>query len=122
MAIFFATGIRPKELSLAERQDVDLVGGKFFVRHPKGEGKYARQRSAPILPPARQIVLDYLKAREKYLRELGRENAVPLISANHKDGVGFYSETRFGGTKEKVRSMTPGLQFFPRRSGTHFAR
>jgi integrase len=111
MAMYPYSGLRPSELRLAHIDDIDTKKWRIYVRHPKGEGKYARQRFAPILPPARQIVIDYLNAREKHLRELGIMKAVPLIPANHKDGIGFYSETRFRGIKEKVRAMTPGLQF-----------
>ena len=110
-AIYPYCGLRPSELRLAHLEDLDTKRWRMWVRHPKGEGKYARQRYAPILPPARQAVLDYLIARERRLEELGSKNAIPLIPAKHQDGVAFYSESRFRAIKAKVEVATPGVRF-----------
>lgn len=40
IALGFGTGCRPKELFMAETDDLDLANGRFFVRHPKGEGTW----------------------------------------------------------------------------------
>jgi integrase/recombinase XerD len=99
VAMYPYSGLRPSELRLAQIDDLDTKRWRIWVRHPKGEGKYGRQRHAPILPPARQAVLEFLKCREERLRKLGVAKATPLIPARHQGGVGFYSQTRFRGLK-----------------------
>lgn len=66
-----ATGLRPSELRLAHVSDIDTRRWTIFVRHPKGERRYAEKRTAPIIPLARPAVLAYLRAREAYLKKHG---------------------------------------------------
>jgi integrase len=95
VAMYPYSGLRPSELRTAHYEDLDTKRWRIWVRHPKGEGKYGRQRYAPILPPARQAVLDFLGRREDRLRRYGIAKATPLIPAKHGEGMGFYSEVRF---------------------------
>jgi len=64
-------GLRPKEIRLARLQDVDTTRWTILVSHPKGEGAWAGVEIAPILPPARQAVRDFIVARADYLRSRG---------------------------------------------------
>lgn len=111
MAIYPYCGLRPSELRLAHIEDLDTKRWRIWVRHPKGEGTYARQRYAPILPPARKAVMEYLEAREARIKQLGVKAAVPLIPAKHSEGIGCYSENRFRSIKAQVMASVPGVKF-----------
>ncbi len=59
-------GLRPKEIRGAHVADVDLKRGEILVRHPKGEGSWAKGgKYAPLRwEPAKQAVRDFLVERE----------------------------------------------------------
>ena len=62
-------GLRPGEIRRANVGDLDANRWVLTVRHPKGELAWAPADDvAPILPPARQAVRDFLAARAEYLR------------------------------------------------------
>jgi integrase/recombinase XerD len=109
VTIYPYSGLRPSELRLAHLEDLDTKRWRIWIRHPKGEGKYARQRFAPVLPPARQAVLDYLEKRVEHLEQLGVKCAIPLIPAQHGVEIGFYSETRFRSLKKRLE--LPDIRF-----------
>jgi integrase len=109
VAMYPYSGLRPSELRLAHVEDIDNRKWRIWVRHPKGERKYARQRYAPILPPAWDAVTRYLRAREEHLRKLGIENATPLIPSEHGEDIGFYSSARLRAIKKLVE--IPGVKF-----------
>jgi len=92
------TGLRASELRQAHLEDIDTKKWTIWVRHPKGEKRYARQRTAPILPPARAAVLRYLEARKKRITEKGIETEA-LIPAYHG---GFYSSNGFRRMKAEL--------------------
>lgn len=92
------TGLRASELRQAHLEDIDTKKWTIWVRHPKGEKRYARQRTAPILPPARPAVLRYLGARKKRIKEKGIETEA-LIPAYHG---GFYSSNGFRRMKAEL--------------------
>jgi integrase len=74
--------LRSKEIRLANLADLDTNRWLIRVSSPKGEGAWAAAgEPAPILPPARQIVADYLVARADYLRKNGFDpsRVEPLI-------------------------------------------
>jgi integrase len=95
------TGLRASELRLAHLEDIDTVKWTIFVRHPKGEKRYARQRTAPILPPAREAVKRYIEARRNRLSQKGIKSEA-LIPACHG---GFYSSTGFRRMKANLESL-----------------
>lgn len=97
----------PSELRLANIDDIDVQRWTLFIRFPKGQGKWARQRTEPILPPARESVIRFLKAREDRLRRLGLKEALPLIPAFHRGTVGFYSGSKFRELIGIVKSKLP---------------
>lgn len=107
IAVYPFTGARPSELRLAQIDDIDTHRWTLFIRSPKGQGKWARQRTEPILPPARESVIRFLKARKDRLRELGLDEALPLIPAYHRGAVGFYSSGKFRELKKIVQSRLP---------------
>jgi integrase len=106
-AIYPFTGARPSELRLAHIEDVDVHRWTLFIRHPKGQGKWGRQRTEPILPPAREAVLRFLKARDDRLMRLGTKEAIPLIPANHHGIASYYSASSLRELKNKVQRRLP---------------
>ncbi len=49
IALYFAIGVRPKELREAHLEELDLGRGTFFIRHPKGEGSWASPSTVDII-------------------------------------------------------------------------
>ncbi len=94
------TGLRASELRQAQLGDIDIKKWTIWVRHPKGEKRYARQRTAPILQPARAPLLRYLEAREKRVKEKGIISEA-LIPAYHG---GFYSSNGFRRMKAELEA------------------
>jgi integrase len=78
-AMYPYTGLRPSELRRAELVDINTKTWEIWVRHPKGEHRYAEKRTVPILAPARPAVTRYLRARMERLKEVGMPEATPLI-------------------------------------------
>jgi integrase len=95
------TGLRASELRLAHLQDLNIANWTIFVRHPKGEKRYARQRTAPILPPARDAVKRYLEARQVRIKEKGIKSEA-LIPSCHG---GFYSSNGFREMKARLEKL-----------------
>jgi len=94
-AIYFASGLRPSELRLAEYKDLDLKKERIFVSHPKGEGNWASRVwvdfiRADMMP----LIRSYDKERAEYLRENGVSDAKYLFPNIHWR-TGYYSENRF---------------------------
>ena len=97
------TGVRPSELRKASVKDIDLRKWTFTIQHPKGELRYARKRTTPILPPARQAVIRYLKAREERLKKVGIDQCDALIPNIHSPNPDMiYSSARFRAIKKKI--------------------
>jgi integrase len=71
------TGLRPKEFRLARLEDVDLKRWQLRVSHPKGEDAWAVPDFAPILPPARDALHEFLVEREAFLAGETCETLVP---------------------------------------------
>src|SRR2546426_1067384 len=81
-AIYYHTGLRPKELRLAALRDLDLRQWTLLVQHPKGEGSWAVEgEGVRLFPDVRPFVLNYLDSRLARLRELGLDpaSAEPLF-------------------------------------------
>ncbi len=73
-----ATGLRPKEVRLARLEDLDLQKWRILVSHPKGEQVWAAPAFAPILPPGRQALADFLRERSEYLDGQNSDLLIPL--------------------------------------------
>jgi integrase len=105
------TGLRPSELRLAHLEDVDIKHWLFYVRHPKGEGRYGVPQWMPILPPARSNVIRYLEARERYLKTNGKPvDSWPLVPSIYAELVKEYSSNNLRDIKEKIEEHS-GLEF-----------
>ena len=109
VALFFATGIRPKELRLAEWQDLDLVRGRFYVRHPKGEGSWAtRQWIDLIRPDMNPMLLRYVKEMEQLC---GKKGIKPIhLFPNFGDPKKPLSANAFWKYKREIETET-GVEF-----------
>lgn len=106
VAIYPYTGLRASELRLAHIEDIDTNNWTIFVRHPKGEQRYAPQRYAPILRPARSAVSRFLEARKQRLHEHGVQEVAPLIPAYFNGQFVFYGKTGFRTIKDKLEEIT----------------
>jgi len=73
------TGLRLSELIGASKEDLDESAWTFRVSHPKGERSYGKQRVVPIPEPLKPVVRRFLRAREKYLAQMGRLETTHLI-------------------------------------------
>lgn len=51
IALYFATGVGPKEARLAHFEDPNLKKMTFFVRHPEGKGAWAFPTEVDIIRP-----------------------------------------------------------------------
>lgn len=105
-AMYPYTGLRASELRLAHIDDLDTERWTIFVRHPKGEQRYARQRTAIILPPARKAVLRFLEARKERLLEHGYKNFDALIPAWWGGKFDFYEPSNFHRIKARIEVLT----------------
>ena len=109
IAAHLYTGLRPKELRVAEIADIDTSHWTLHVRHPKGEGTYGEPRDVVIPEPLRPYVLQYLRAREKMLPGKGILLAKPLL-CRKDDPNAFYSANRLRSIKAKVEQLS-GVRF-----------
>ncbi len=80
-AFYYHTGVRVKELRLADLADLDTEQWTFTIGHPKGEGAWSSPgEKISIFPSLRPFVLDFLDARTKRFRDLGFEDVKALIA------------------------------------------
>ena len=116
-SLYPGTGARPSELREAQIEDLyrkDKNGEEawfFFVRHPKGEGKWGQQRNQWVLPFAYPAIHRYLAARTEYLAEHGKtesQNLFPCLY--YKDDDHPYSEKEFRVLKALIEKKC-GIKF-----------
>lgn len=105
VAMYPYSGLRVSELRLAHLEDLDTERWAIWVRHPKGEERYARQRTAPIFAPARPAVLRFLKARQEWLHKHSVERTEALIPSWRDGKFGFYESTQFRRIKAEVEEI-----------------
>jgi len=94
VAFMFGTGLRPKELRLADLKDLDANRWVFRVMHPKKVRGAIVGAELAIYADTRVHVADFLAAREKHLLELGINPAsvtalIPSERGKHYSDVGF---------------------------------
>jgi len=105
VAILPASGLRRKELRLARIQDLDTRTWRIRIVHPKGEGSWASSDFAPILPPARQDVLDFLEERRAALDRWGAPGHEALIPYRRRNGdVDYFPDPMLGKLKAELNS------------------
>jgi integrase len=86
-------------------EDVDTHNWTFFVRHPKGENRYAKKRTVRILQPAREPTLRFLMARKDYLLKRRFPTDGPLVPSIHEGRVKAYSSNAFRVMKAEVQKI-----------------
>lgn len=106
VAIYPYTGLRYNELRLEHLEDLNTSKWTVWVRHPKGERRYGRQRTSYVAPPARPAILRYLAARQEHLRSKGVESTVALIPAWQGGKFDFYSPTHLRRIKAMIEKRT----------------
>ena len=111
VSLYLSSGLRCSELRRARIQDVDLESWQILVVHPKGINNWATESTAPILPPGRKPLLDFLGERRAYLQEHGYTECEPLfpfISVSGK--LGYWSEGMWGKVKAMAKEHS-GIEF-----------
>jgi len=109
-AAYAYTGLRMSELRRAEFRDVNTREWLFFVRHPKGESSYGRQRTIPIPPPLKPYVLSFLQERAKMLVERGLVEAKCFVCKKSGNPNEPYSTNGFETLKLRVEKES-GITF-----------
>ena len=109
LATHLYTGLRPKELRVAEAADIDISRWILHVRHPKGEGTYGEPRDVVIPEPLKPYIVRFLHRREKMLASKGILSARPLM-CRKDDPNAFYSANRLQVIKRKVEQLS-GVKF-----------
>src|SRR5881396_3226947 len=124
-AIYYHTGLRPKELRLAALNDLDLQRWILTIRHPKGEGAWAVDgERVRLFPGARPFVLDYLDFRAARLRQLDVEPAggSPCSrtrrAATTASRAGGWPGTRSSGASVSMRTTRSSGRVSPKGSRT----
>jgi len=112
VGLYFATGIRPKELRLALIQDVDIAKRRFYVRHPKGEHSWASpQWISMIREDVIPFIERFLVERGEYIDGKELKNPKALFpSLDHRSKDGFYSHNGFRRIKSKIEELS-GVDF-----------
>jgi len=111
LALYFSTGIRPKEARLAHVEDVKLNEFRFHVRHPKGEGSWAAPQDVNIIrPDVLPFLVRYLNEREEHLERMGMDKATALFPNLYRRQDEFYSATAFQRIKTEIEE-TSGVRF-----------
>jgi len=109
-SMYVATGLRASELRLARMQDLDTTTWEIRVVNPKGKGRYASERVAPVHPRARSAILRFVSARQIRLQSAGVTEAEPLIPRILDGEVGYYSVPGLRNIKRRVEQMA-GVRF-----------
>ena len=111
ISVYLSSGLRCSELRRARLQDVNTETWQILVVHPKGINRWATESVAPILPPGRQPLLDFLTERRKYLEERGFTECEPLFPFVSVGGkLGYWSEGMWGQVKAKAQKHS-GISF-----------
>lgn len=110
IALHFATGVRPGELRMAHFEDLNLEEGTFYVRFPKGLGRWASPEKIPLIRgDVAHLLRQYVKEREVYLKARGIDKATALFPSI-RSKTGFYSRQRFQDIKEDIEGRS-GVKF-----------
>lgn len=112
VALGLSTGCRPSELRLAEINDLDLRRGRFFVRHPKGEGSWASPQWVQLVRDDLVPHLEtFLKERTRRLEEMGKtQNKYLFPCTGGHNETGYYSMSNFNRMKREIEEKT-GIEF-----------
>jgi len=106
--IGICTGLRSKELRLANIGDMDLEEGIFHVEHVKGEGKYGGARKTGIQPDGMAFLKRYVKARALVIAKEAPtcEALFPALQDARKGGDGYFSQNSLSKLRANVTAQT----------------
>ncbi len=99
------TGLRPKELRLANICDLDLKNGTLHTDHVKGEDSYGTARDTAIQPDGIPFLKRYIKARnERLVMEnlTNLEALFPAVQDVLKGGDGYFASNSLTKLRAKV--------------------
>lgn len=105
----------------ADLEDLDLRRWRLKVKHPKGEGSYAKKRDVTIPKIAQGPTQKFLKVRQEYLQERGFGLDGPLVPCIHYGCVKHYSSNAFRVIKAKVQEKS-GVEFHLKDFRSTFAQ
>lgn len=113
-AMYGYLGLRNKELRLSDLEDLNTSQWTFLVKHPKGENRYGKKRTIPVVEPLRPIIQEYLQIREQHLKKYGISNVQPLIPSVKKR-KGNITISHYSGNRLRViardLSKSSGIPF-----------
>jgi integrase/recombinase XerD len=111
LALYFATGVRPSELRLAEFRDLDMKKESLFVRYPKGIGSWASPEWRDIIRgDMLPLISRYLEERESHLIANGKKEAKYLFPNLYRGKDDFYSANCWRKNKQKLVEIS-GIDF-----------
>ena len=99
------TGLRPKELRMANISDLDLKRGTLHTDHVKGEGSYGTARDTAIQPDGIPFLKRYIKARnEKLVNQYitNVEALFPALQDIQKGGDGYFASNSLTKLRSRV--------------------
>jgi len=106
VALYFATGVRPKELRLAHLDDLNLKKMTLFIRHPKGEGSWAASTTVDLIRPDMiPLIQLFLRERDELIRKKGLSRALALFPNLSQGPNAFYSANHFGKVKREIEGL-----------------
>lgn len=107
--IAFDTGCRPGEIPHARLEDLDIENHRFFIRTPKGKGRYQDPHPVKLLFPFMDDRLnEFLTARRKYLDRHSVDSPYLFPNIHAPDGT-YSDKTR--GTYIRNLSEKCGIPF-----------
>jgi integrase/recombinase XerD len=110
--VCICTGLRAKELRLANIRDLNLVNRTLHAEHVKGEGKYGEPRDTGIHLDGMPFLKRYVKTRAAMIAKEAPtcEALFPAIQDVKKGGDGYYSQNSLTRPRAKVIAQT-GVHF-----------
>jgi integrase len=110
VAMYAYSGLRRSELRRARLEDLNIDTRTIVMAHPKGEGSWAVVAPAWILQPAREPVVEFLAARNRYLADAGIKSCDALVP-KVTDGVAdYWTDGMWGKVKAKAEEWS-GIRF-----------
>ncbi len=79
-------GTRNKEIRMAEVNDLDTRGWLFSIIHVKGEDSYGQPRDVPVPPEIRNLLVNYLLLRQKFVVDKKLDSNALFPSEKSADG------------------------------------
>ena len=105
-----ATGMRAKELTLCDIDDINVTGTMWTakVMHPKGEGSYGKPRVTIVDPQMYPFLLSYFKCRAEYVADHGLTTRALFPGGNSEGG---YMQGNTVRNQKKIASEEVGVDF-----------